>query len=80
MPPKRKPTGQDLLPAVMMDDNELKWKKDRLFKELYQLKEKNEVEASDLTTSVQGMHLRHLRRKRRELQKDIKKLTWNLQK
>ena len=61
----------------MMDDNELKWQSDSIFKELYKLKEKEmEVKTSDLTTSVQGMHLRYLRRKRRELEKYISKLTF----
>ena len=69
--------GQDV---ALMTDDDLKWEKDKLIKELYKLKEnEEEIEKSETTTSIKGIHLRRIRSKRREKEKAIKEITLELE-
>ena len=69
--------GQDV---ALMTDGDLKWEKDKLIKELYKLKEnEEEIEKSETTTSIKGIHLRRIRSKRREKEKAIKEITLELE-
>ena len=69
--------GQDVR---LMTDDDIKWEKDKLTKELYKLKEnEEEIEKSEATTSIKGIHLRWIRSKRRKKEKEIKEITLELE-
>ena len=68
-------TDEIILDIELMSENELKRQSDEKFEELYKLKEnEKEIEKSDLTTSVKGMHLIYVRRKKMETEKYIKEI------
>ena len=65
--------GQDV---GLMTDDDLKWEKDKLIKELYKLNEnEEETEKSETTTSIKGIHLRRIRSKRRKRKGNTKNHT-----